>query len=319
MSRQIIKSNNQNQKQKEQKKFCKVCFDAGKPESLYTNHYVRAGPEPSANITCPTLLEANCNYCHGTGHTPAHCKLLKSHQKEKMRAELAAKKAEEEAKSAKKVEKKISSKGFAALMDSSDDEEEKPILKAINNIKSEHIKTKATYKTDFPELSLSTSSSSPAPLKTTTKSHLAATLKQVCPELQVGAKMPEVNTYRPPVAQLVRRPRKLTPVEEQEQFINTYIANQLKSDPKHQIQNKLLTKNLADTPKKYHRSHYGEEDLLREQQAMCNSNGYDVTKLYKEAFEAYKVSQLASNIDWAQEEADSSDDEELEQEGDEDW
>jgi hypothetical protein len=262
-------------------------------------------------------LEASCGYCHEKGHTPAHCKLLKSHQKEKMRAEYAAKKAEEEVKSVKKVEKKNVSKGFAVLMDSSDDEEEKPVI-ATKKIQSEQIKPKATYQSDFPELVRSTSSSSAqAPAKPASKSQLTATLKQVCPDLQVGAKMPEVNICRPQVAQLVRRPRKLTPEEEKDQFINTYIANQLKSDPKYQKQNKQLTKELAQT-RKNHSSHYGEEDLLWEQQSMCNSSGYNVTKLYEEALQAYKVSQLASNIDWAQEEEDS-DDEEQEQEVDEDW
>jgi hypothetical protein len=313
MSRQ----NSQSKKQMEQKKFCKVCFDAGKPESLYTNHFVRASPEPTAKVICPTLLEASCGYCHEKGHTPTHCKLLKVHQKEKMRAEYAAKKAEEEAKAVKKVEKKPIAKGFAALMDSSDDEvEEKIIAKPIENKKlksnplaSMESKPKVSYNSDFPELVRSTSSSSTAPVpKTASKSQLTATLKQACPNLQVGTKMPEVNTYRPPIAQLVRRPRKLTPEEEKDQFINNYIAEQLKTDPKYQKQNKQLIKAMDETSK-YHGSHYGEEDLLWEQAAMCNSNGYDVTQIYEEALQAYKISQMASNMDWAQTEEDSDDDE----------
>jgi hypothetical protein len=161
------------------------------------------------------------------------------------------------------------------------------------------------YNCAFPALP-STSAPSATSAKPVAKSQLAATLKQMCPDLEVGAKMPEVNTYRPPIAKLVRRPRKLTPQEEEDQFINNYIANQLKTDPIYQKQNKVLTLSLAET-RKYHSSQYGEEDLLYEQASMCNSSGYDVSELYQEALNAYKISKMASNIDWAQEDSDSDD------------
>ena len=311
MSRQV---NNKNTKQATtQKKFCKVCFDAGKSEAEYSNHFVRETPEPSSKVVCPTLLQASCGYCHEKGHTPKCCKLLKAYQKEKQRQEYAAKKAEELAKPEKQTKKKPLN-GFAALMDSSDDEEEeektqvKQVNKKINSDQKMPAKTeKEPYNCAFPALP-STSASSATSTKPAVKSQLATTLKQLCPNLEVGAKMPEVNTYRPPVAQLVRRPRKLTPKEEEDQFINNYIANQLKTDPKYQKQNKQLTKGLTASAK-YHesQSHYGEEDMLYEQAAMCNSSGYDVTELYEEAVQAYKISQYASNIDWTQEESDSDD------------
>lgn len=65
-------SSNQNTK----KPFCKVCCDAGKPESLYTNHFVRSGPNPNSKVICPTLLSLECRYCSKKGHTVKFCSVL---------------------------------------------------------------------------------------------------------------------------------------------------------------------------------------------------------------------------------------------------
>ena len=56
-----------------QKMFCKVCHDAGKPESIYTGHFVRASPSPDAPVVCPTLLAQPCRYCGVAGHTVKYC------------------------------------------------------------------------------------------------------------------------------------------------------------------------------------------------------------------------------------------------------
>jgi hypothetical protein len=58
---------------KSQKMFCKVCHDAGKPESIYTGHFVRASPLPNAPVVCPTLLAQLCRYCGVAGHTVKYC------------------------------------------------------------------------------------------------------------------------------------------------------------------------------------------------------------------------------------------------------
>lgn len=55
------------------KAFCKVCHDAGKPESIYTSHFVRAAPSPDAPVVCPTLLAQPCRYCGIAGHTVKYC------------------------------------------------------------------------------------------------------------------------------------------------------------------------------------------------------------------------------------------------------
>ena len=55
-------------------KFCKVCFDSKKSESVFTSHNVRE----RGRVVCPTLLTIVCNCCGETGHTPKFCKKMKS-------------------------------------------------------------------------------------------------------------------------------------------------------------------------------------------------------------------------------------------------
>ena len=55
------------------KAFCKVCFDAGKPETEYTSHYPRSAPGPDGKLVCPTLLNQSCLTCGRKGHTSSYC------------------------------------------------------------------------------------------------------------------------------------------------------------------------------------------------------------------------------------------------------
>jgi hypothetical protein len=65
------------------KPFCKVCHDAGKPESDYTGHHVRSLPDKQGNtkVTCPTLLNTECRYCYELGHTAKFCPAIAKRQK----------------------------------------------------------------------------------------------------------------------------------------------------------------------------------------------------------------------------------------------
>lgn len=63
------------------KPFCKVCFDAGKPESEYTNHFVKNVPGTNGKVVCPTLLGLSCRYCFKNGHTVSHCPDLTENKK----------------------------------------------------------------------------------------------------------------------------------------------------------------------------------------------------------------------------------------------
>ena len=57
------------------KSFCKVCQDAGKPESIYTNHNVRQTQDKNSPVTCPTLLSQECRVCYKRGHSSKYCPL----------------------------------------------------------------------------------------------------------------------------------------------------------------------------------------------------------------------------------------------------
>ena len=72
-----MSSNNRTKHNKRvNKPCCKVCHDAGKPESVYTGHFVRSAPFPNGKVTCPTLLSLQCRHCYKSGHTVTFCPLL---------------------------------------------------------------------------------------------------------------------------------------------------------------------------------------------------------------------------------------------------
>ena len=50
--------------------FCKVCSDAGRPESEYTSHFVK---NRQRVVVCPTLLSQACRICNNKGHTSSYC------------------------------------------------------------------------------------------------------------------------------------------------------------------------------------------------------------------------------------------------------
>lgn len=101
------------------KPYCKVCQDAGKPESEYTSHWVK---DLSGKTTCPTLLSTECRYCFKLGHTAKFCDVLAKNNKEKDRADRRLQAMIKE--KPKPVVQKKPQNGFAALCEDSDSEEE---------------------------------------------------------------------------------------------------------------------------------------------------------------------------------------------------
>ena len=59
----------------QRKKSCKVCFDAGKPESESSTHNVK---DKQGKVVCPTLLSVKCRFCSKNGHTVKYCEVLKA-------------------------------------------------------------------------------------------------------------------------------------------------------------------------------------------------------------------------------------------------
>lgn len=58
--------------------YCKVCHDAGLPESVYKSHFVRKTIDKNSEVVCPTLLALKCKYCNGSGHTQNYCEVFKN-------------------------------------------------------------------------------------------------------------------------------------------------------------------------------------------------------------------------------------------------
>ena len=83
----MFSNNRANNNKQVNKPFCKVCHDAGKPESVYTSHFVRSAPGPNGKVTCPTLLSLQCRYCYQSGHTVKFCSVLKEKNNYQARAQ----------------------------------------------------------------------------------------------------------------------------------------------------------------------------------------------------------------------------------------
>jgi len=110
-----------------------VCFDAKKSETDYTSHYVRSQPDRQGNskVTCPTLLNTECRYCYGLGHTAKFCPVLgekkKCEDRRQREDERRVRQEENRIREEKTQPKKQDRRGgFSALIDNSDDEEVAP-------------------------------------------------------------------------------------------------------------------------------------------------------------------------------------------------
>ena len=57
-------------------KFCKICKDSRKSNSVVHSHNVRE----RGRVVCPTLLATECRFCKKKGHTPKFCPKLKERE-----------------------------------------------------------------------------------------------------------------------------------------------------------------------------------------------------------------------------------------------
>jgi hypothetical protein len=64
-------------------RICSVCKSAGKTPEEYTSHWTKSSTRPDAKVICPTILNAICSYCKGTGHFKSKCSVLQSRLDEK--------------------------------------------------------------------------------------------------------------------------------------------------------------------------------------------------------------------------------------------
>ena len=64
---------NTNSNNRSPKPFCPVCKKNGRPESEYNSHFIRETSDENSAITCPILLNMECNHCGEKGHLVAKC------------------------------------------------------------------------------------------------------------------------------------------------------------------------------------------------------------------------------------------------------
>ena len=96
-------------------KRCKVCIDAGMPESVFSTHFVK---DKNGKVCCPTLLSQKCLKCNVAGHTSKFCAKNSSSTN---------KQGEKKEKKEIKKEEKITKKGIydSLYMSDSDDDDKK--------------------------------------------------------------------------------------------------------------------------------------------------------------------------------------------------
>ncbi len=118
------------------KKFCKVCFDSNKPESMYTSHCVKS--LDGVTVVCPTLLAAECRYCHKQGHTVSKCPAAKKHDKLKLASQKLAENVSNSKSTIPPINTKNNNNRFAALLDDDEDTEEVCVEEFPELVKSTH-------------------------------------------------------------------------------------------------------------------------------------------------------------------------------------
>jgi hypothetical protein len=114
----IVKSYNKSSK------CCKVCRDAGKPESVVTSHFVK--DSKNGVIVCPTLLATVCRYCKQNGHTVKYCTSVKN--KPKVSNSVATPKDDQLKVKNVSLEVNTRVNRYGSLSDESEDEEDVTLL-----------------------------------------------------------------------------------------------------------------------------------------------------------------------------------------------
>ena len=128
-----------------EKKYCKVCQDAGKSEAEFRSHFTRESRDPNSNVTCPLLLALECRYCYKNGHTVKYCPVIKEKEKQNKREESSYRFYETSKKVSNPIDKQKQAprNAFTCLNCESDDED--------NNVKNNNTKNN-TLNLEFPEL-----------------------------------------------------------------------------------------------------------------------------------------------------------------------
>ena len=233
------------------KPFCKVCQDAGLSDAIVSSHFVK---DTEGKVICPTLLSQECRYCFKVGHTVKFCPILADQAKEEKKIEarvarVKAQREEEEKKKSAPKSKPTSKNAFAALDDSSDEEEVRVAPKPVATKKSQlpPLKPQATLvmKDEFPALvALRKESEFPALSPNVTLRHHQRAFAQVAPisyattlQMEPPAKVEPIPYLKP--TKVAPTAKKAVVVEEvwsdDEEYIEAQLAAQESPKPFYQV------------------------------------------------------------------------------------
>ena len=172
-----------NNKLAPKKPFCKVCYDAGKPEDEYSSHFVRSLPDMSGKtrVLCPILASTECPYCHKLGHTTKFCPAIKDRAKDHKRSEWEYNQSLKASKSKRTI--KMDTSKFATLFESesSDDEKAPPAAKVTPTAKvTPAAKTAPTVSKTAPTVSWADIAKKPVAMPVTKKLSYADLDQIIC-------------------------------------------------------------------------------------------------------------------------------------------
>jgi hypothetical protein len=113
---------------------CAYCRSLGKPESVWTTHFVHKTPSENSRLTCPELLKRVCTSCSSQNHTYDKCKKLLSQKLTAGVCLISDTGAPAQVTISVTVpqSKRLASR-YADLLEESDDEVEKPPVRQLTH------------------------------------------------------------------------------------------------------------------------------------------------------------------------------------------
>jgi len=99
---------------------CKVCQDAGKPETEWA-HWPK---DKTGKTTCPTLLSQKCRYCDKSGHTVKYCPKLAKDNADNERREKQSNKQGKKTQPQVQSQPQQKNNRFELLLDDDDEDNE---------------------------------------------------------------------------------------------------------------------------------------------------------------------------------------------------
>ena len=174
-------SRNNNSSNNSKKPYCKVCHDAGKSESEYTNHCVKTYDVKvgAMKVTCTTLLSLQCRYCGKNGHTVKFCLVLEETKKQDTQRMRERERREQQVQVQVQVQAQRRPKNAFELLEEDEQEMQNEVKNEV--VMQNEVKNEVVMQNEFPALGKSSSANSSANSSVTWASR-ASTIPQPKPE-----------------------------------------------------------------------------------------------------------------------------------------